>query len=246
MKLKRILTAATATLLIFGQCVAAYADSTVITLDQNATAFTKIDKDLDFRDMEPGEERTAEITLLNNSDDDMNFYISGEITYNIADAGDSDKNAIYELELNKNSETTPFFSGMIGSKQNKKLTNSNLGLEYLKDDTLIAALKKGESTTVTIKLLLDGDSTENEYMNKAGQIRLNINTSQSTKITGNTEGTVSDNPILSFFNVQTGDSTKVVLYVVAVVAAFLVVAALVIASIKKKANNKTNNKDSME
>ena len=54
MKLKRILTAATAMLLIMGQCVAAYADNTVITLDKSATKFTTIDQDLDFQDMEPG------------------------------------------------------------------------------------------------------------------------------------------------------------------------------------------------
>lgn len=232
MKLKRILTAATAMLLIMGQCVAAYADNTVITLDKSATKFTTIDQDLDFQDMEPGEERTATLTMTNDSDGEMDFYICGEITYNIADQSEdkANNNAIYELQLSKSGQADPFFDGMIGSKENKELTKSNTGLEYLKDDTLLATLGKGESTSVTIQLKLDGDSLENAYMNKAGQIRLNIRTSQSAGLSGNNNG----NSLLSFLTVQTGDTTRIVLYVLIAIAAVAVLAGVLIAGRRKK------------
>jgi hypothetical protein len=228
MNFKKVIGVMTSAVIIAGMFVVQgstvfAADSTVITLDKTASAFTKVEKDLDFQDMEPGEERTAVISLVNNSDAEMSFYISGDMVYNIADAGSADKNAIYQLDMTKDTDTTPFFTGLIGSSENKKIKKANTGLNYLQDNTLLATLAKGDSTTIRIKLSLDGDSAENVYMNKAGKIRINVNASQASPKVFADEETV--NPIIKYITVQTGDSSHIVLYL-AVAFGALAVAAI--------------------
>lgn len=208
------------------------AQDTVISLDESAVAFTKVEQDLDFREMEPGEERAAVIRLTNISDSSMDFYISGEIIYNIADASAAEKNAVYDLELAKDGEETPFFQGMIGSAENKKHSSSSLGLDYLQDDTLLSGLAEGESTTVTIRLRLDGDSTENEYMNKAGQIRIHIYTAQTAvDAPGNF---VTD----LITNVLTGDRSDFMIYIVGAAAAVFIISAVVVTGRKRREQSK--------
>lgn len=221
MRVQKWMAACTAALLLVGQAgTVKAAEDTVISLDPSAVAFTKVEQDLDFREMEPGEERTAVIRLTNTSESNMDFYISGELVYNIADAGADTKNAIYDLELCKGDEETPFFQGVIGSAENKKLSNSSLGLNYLQDDTLISSLKQGESTTVRMKLKLDGDSTENGYMGKSGQIRMNVYTSQ-TAVTP--EGNFVTDIIT---NVLTGDRSDFIIYIVVAVVALVILGVL--------------------
>lgn len=221
MKVQKWMAACTAALLLAGQAgTVKAAEDTVISLDSSAVAFTKVEQDLDFQEMEPGEERTAVIRLTNTSDSNMDFFISGEIVYNIADTGADAKNAVYDLELHKGDEEIPFFQGVIGSAENKKLSNSSLGLNYLQDDTLISSLKQGESTTIRMKLKLDGDSTENGYMNKSGQIRMNVYTSQAAETP---EGNFVTDIIA---NVLTGDRSDFIIYIVVAVAALAILLVL--------------------
>lgn len=241
MKLKKIVLTALTALLTLGQTLPALAADTVITLDGSARDFVKVESDQDFQNMEPGEIRTAEITLSNSSDSEMSFYISGEIVSNLADVGDEDQNAIYDLQLFKGGESSPFFDGTIGSAKNKELEQSETGLNYLKDDTLLATLKKGESTRVTIQIQLDGDSTNNAYENKAGVIKLNISASIPTV---NDPGTViktekktitKQNIIQRLITVKTGDGTPIgLIAVIGGAAVILIIVLLVIKRIRSK------------
>lgn len=230
MKYKRFAALAVALLIISGSGRVMAAENTVISLDNSAVAFTKVEQDLDFMDMEPGEERTAVIKLANTADSSMDFYISGEIIYNIADAGESGKNAVYDLELFKDTEETPFFQGIIGSSENKKHANSSLGLNYLQDDTLLSSLGEGESVTVLVRLKLDGDSTENDYMNKAGQIRMNVYTSQTVVTPGG--NFVTD----LITNVLTGDRSDFIIYIVTAAAAAAVLLGIFLIRRKRRSS----------
>lgn len=242
MRLKKIFLTALASLLVMGQTIPALAADTVITLDSSARNFVKVENDLDFQDMEPGEEREARITLSNSSKKEMSFYLSGEIIYNIADQANDDQWAIYDLKLFKGNEEEPFFDGTIGSEENKKLENSSTGLNYLKDDTLLVTLKKGESATVRMNLKLDGDSTENAYMNKAGEIKLNIYASVPTE---NDPGTVTrtekktikkQNVIQKIIQVKTGDGTRIGL--IALVGGAALVLIIILLIVKSKCSRK--------
>ena len=230
MKFNKIIITALTALLVLGQAIPALAADTVITLDASARDFVKMESDEDFQGMEPGEQRTAEITLTNSANDEMSFYISGEIVNNLADTGDEDQWAVYDLLLYKGTEDTPFFEGTIGSAKNKELERSETGLNYLKDDTLLATLKKGESTTVRIMLKLDGDSTGNSYENKAGEMKLNISASIPTV---NDPGTIKktvtkQNIIQKLVNVKTGDGTPIGMIILIAGAAVLVIIILLV------------------
>ena len=59
--------------------VVVIADDTVITLDETAKKFVVIDKNLEYRDMLPGEERSSVIKISNSSAENMEFYINGKV-----------------------------------------------------------------------------------------------------------------------------------------------------------------------
>lgn len=242
MNVRKAIVTLMAAIMIAVQGITVYAaDGTVISLDKSASAFTKVEKDLDFQDMEPGEERTAVISLVNNSNADMSFYISGDMVYNIADAGNADKNAIYQLDMIKTGDATPFFTGLIGSSENKRLKSSSTGLNYLQDNTLLATLAKGDSTQVSIKLSLDGDSADNEYMNKAGKIRINVNASQATPSVFADEDIV--NPIIQYITVQTGDNAHIMVYLVVALSALIIVAICVAMTWKTKREKRAKSRN---
>lgn len=227
MKRKQVFAAIAAALLVMGQAFPALAaDDTTITLDSTAKQFVTVEKDLDFQNMEPGEERTATIVLSNDSAASMSFYISGKMIKNIADAGTTNKWAVYELKLTKDSAATPFFDGVIGSDENSKLEGNENGLSYLADDTLLATLAKGESSTITISLKLDGDSANNAYENQEGKILLTVSASVPTE---NNPGTITKtNVIRKLITAKTGDGTPIGLYVTVAAAALILIIVMLV------------------
>ena len=84
------------------------ADDTVITLDETAKKFIVIDKNLEYRDMLPGEERSSVIKISNSSAENMEFYINGKVLDNLADKGTGDQTAVYGIKLYKNTDTEAF------------------------------------------------------------------------------------------------------------------------------------------
>lgn len=164
---RKIAAAVLATTLIFGSAVSVMASDKNLTYpdDFSTTAGSDILSDA-FSDMLPGETRSQTIELKNTDAQQMKFYMYTEITDNFADKGD--QNAIYTLELKKEGEAEPFFSGIIGKDK------VDLGRDRLTEDNqvLLDSLKKGESSSVTITITLDGDSAENLYEEQSGVIKM--------------------------------------------------------------------------
>ena len=191
-------------ILVFGMMTITYAGASVIFLEKDAKKFSKIEQDLDFRNMEPGEKRMAVISLTNLSENQMDFYLNGEIVYNIADAAKTNKNAIYELSLTKGNEKEPYFIGWFGSEENTRIDTRQM-LQRLAQNVQIATLKQGEKETITMTLLLDGASTGNEYMNTEGIIRLNIGTSPKAEETFDNQVSTGDQkPVWSMLLLAAG------------------------------------------
>lgn len=167
----RILTAAVLMMaMVFTAPVSvAAAESDIITFDGNAKEFvTSISGDMDngFEGMLPGETRTMKMELSNESVEELNFFMSSDIlTVDIAEQGD--KRAVYDFAIAADGEE--FFRQVIGGEGEQ---NISAGKEYLTKDhnILLAALKKGEKTTIEISMMLDGDSTDNAYMGAAGKL----------------------------------------------------------------------------
>ena len=205
MLLKKLVAVVSAVVVIAVPYVKVLADDTVITLDETAKKFVVIDKNLEYRDMLPGEERSSVIKISNSSAENMEFYINGKVLDNLADKGTGDQTAVYGIKLYKNTDTEPFYNELIGNSSKTQSDKS-----FFDEDVRIAQLSKGESCDIKLVLYIDGRSMDNSYMNKQGQLEITVNAEQPDAY-----DTVSNNVITA---VKTGDSNNILLYIIVALA----------------------------
>lgn len=205
MLLKKLVAVVSAVVVIAVPYVKVLADDTVITLDETAKKFVVIDKNLEYRDMLPGEERSSVIKISNSSAENMEFYINGKVLDNLADKGTGDQTAVYGIKLYKNADTEPFYNELIGNSSKTQSDKS-----FFDEDVRIAQLSKGESCDIKLVLYIDGRSMDNSYMNKQGQLEITVNAEQP-----DLQDTVSNNVITA---VKTGDSNNILLYIIVALA----------------------------
>jgi LPXTG-motif cell wall-anchored protein len=152
------------------------------------------------------------VRLFNNSDKIMNFYINSTLLDNIAEEGAG--TGVYNIKIYKQGEGDNDYSllydGMIGSGNN----------DILVSDQLLATLSGGESAGIKIIETLDGESMDNSYMNKQGQLEITVNAEQPDAY-----DTVSNNVITA---VKTGDSNNILLYIIVALAGIAGIAGVVV------------------
>lgn len=210
-------------------------NATAITLDNSAVKFGVVEEDADFKDMEPGESREGKISLYNNSDKNMDFYINSELISNIADEGS--KAGIYNIKIYKSvkyNEYSLLYDGIIGSQDTIGNTymDSVSGGNILIGDKYIATLSGGESADIRIVVTLDGETMDNSYMNKEGRIRINVSAQP------NSDAAVTKT------SVMTGDNSLLMLYgVLAVIAGTAVLGTLAGMYCRRKEKHNTANKE---
>jgi LPXTG-motif cell wall-anchored protein len=215
MLLKKLVAVVSAVVVIAVPYVKVLADDTVITLDETAKKFVVIDKNLEYRDMLPGEERSSVIKISNSSAENMEFYINGKVLDNLADKGTGDQTAVYGIKLYKNADTEPFYNELIGNSSKTQSDKS-----FFDEDVRIAQLSKGESCDIKLVLYIDGRSMDNSYMNKQGQLEITVNAEQP-----DVYDTVSNNVITA---VKTGDSNNILLYIIVALAGIAGIAGVVV------------------
>ena len=215
MLLKKLVAVVSAVVVIAVPYVKVLADDTVITLDETAKKFVEIDKNLEYRDMLPGEERSSVIKISNSSAENMEFYINGKVLDNLADKGTGDQTAVYGIKLYKNADTEPFYNELIGNSSKTQSDKS-----FFDEDVRIAQLSKGESCDIKLVLYIDGRSMDNSYMNKQGQLEITVNAEQP-----DLQDTVSNNVITA---VKTGDSNNILLYIIVALAGIAGIAGVVV------------------
>lgn len=215
MLLKKLVAVVSAVVVIAVPYVKVLADDTVITLDETAKKFVVIDKNLEYRDMLPGEERSSVIKISNSSAENMEFYINGKVLDNLADKGTGDQTAVYGIMLYKNADTEPFYNELIGNSSKTQSDKS-----FFDEDVRIAQLSKGESCDIKLVLYIDGRSMDNSYMNKQGQLEITVNAEQPDAY-----DTVSNNVITA---VKTGDSNNILLYIIVALAGIAGIAGVVV------------------
>ena len=215
MLLKKLVAVVSAVVVIAVPYVKVLADDTVITLDETAKKFVVIDKNLEYRDMLPGEERSSVIKISNSSAENMEFYINGKVLDNLADKGTGDQTAVYGIKLYKNADTEPFYNELIGNSSKTQSDKS-----FFDEDVRIAQLSKGESCDIKLVLYIDGRSMDNSYMNKQGLLEITVNAEQP-----DLQDTVSNNVITA---VKTGDSNNILLYIIVALAGIAGIAGVVV------------------
>ena len=210
MLLKKLVAVVSAVVVIAVPYVKVLADDTVITLDETAKKFVVIDKNLEYRDMLPGEERSSVIKISNSSAENMEFYINGKVLDNLADKGTGDQTAVYGIKIYKNTDTEPFYNELIGNSSKTQSDKS-----FFDED-----VSKGESCDIKLVLYIDGRSMDNSYMNKQGQLEITVNAEQP-----DLQDTVSNNVITA---VKTGDSNNILLYIIVALAGIAGIAGVVV------------------
>lgn len=215
MLLKKLVAVVSAVVVITVPYVKVLADDTVITLDETAKKFVVVDKNLEYGDMLPDEERSSVIKISNSSAENMEFYINGKVLDNIADKGTGDQTAVYGIKLYKNADTEPFYNELIGNSSKTQSDKS-----FFDEDVRIAQLSKGESCDIKLVLYIDGRSMDNSYMNKQGQLEITVNAEQPDAY-----DTVSNNVITA---VKTGDSNNILLYIIVALAGIAGIAGVVV------------------
>ena len=215
MLLKKLVAVVSAVVVITVPYVKVLADDTVITLDETAKKFVVVDKNLEYGDMLPGEERSSVIKISNSSAENMEFYINGKVLDNLADKGTGDHTAVYGIKLYKNADTEPFYNELIGNSSKTQSDKS-----FFDEDVRIAQLSKGESCDIKLVLYIDGRSMDNSYMNKQGQLEITVNAEQP-----DVYDTVSNNVITA---VKTGDSNNILLYIIVALAGIAGIAGVVV------------------
>ena len=215
MLLKKLVAVVSAVVVIAVPYVKVLADDTVITLDETAKKFVVIDKNIEYRDMLPGEERSSVIKISNSSAENMEFYINGKVLDNLADKGTGDQTAVYGIKLYKNADTEPFYNERIGNSSKTQSDKS-----FFDEDVRIAQLSKGESCDIKLVLYIDGRSMDNSYMNKQGQLEITVNAEQPDAY-----DTISNNVITA---VKTGDSNNILLYIIVALAGIAGIAGVVV------------------
>lgn len=215
MLLKKLVAVVSAVVVIAVPYVKVLADDTVITLDETAKKFVVVDKNLEYGDMLPGEERSSVIKISNSSAENMEFYINGKVLDNLADKGTGDQTAVYGIKLYKNADTEPFYNELIGNSSKTQSDKS-----FFDEDVRIAQLSKGESCDIKLVLYIDGRSMDNSYMNKQGQLEITVNAEQP-----DVYDTVSNNVITA---VKTGNSNNILLYIIVALAGIAGIAGVVV------------------
>lgn len=215
MLLKKLVAVVSAVVVIAVPYVKVLADDTVITLDETAKKFVVVDKNLEYGDMLPGEERSSVIKISKSSAENMEFYINGKVLDNLADKGTGDQTAVYGIKLYKNADTEPFYNELIGNSSKTQSDKS-----FFDEDVRIAQLSKGESCDIKLVLYIDGRSMDNSYMNKQGQLEITVNAEQP-----DVQNTVSNNVITA---VKTGDSNNILLYIIVALAGIAGIAGVVV------------------
>lgn len=202
------------------------AATTAIILENAASGFGVVEKDIDYLNMEPGEMREGKVSLYNNSDKDMKFYISSELIKNIADEGaGTGKYNIWIYKQMENNEYSLLYDGTIGSDDT---SYDNMLIK----DQYLTTLSSKEGTAIKIVISLDGKTMDNSYMNKQGCLRINISAQEAEKETS-TRNTV-----------KTGDNSLIMVYgVLAIIAGVACIGTISGMYAGRKRRNNVVNKD---
>ena len=169
-----------------GSLTAAAADTATVTFTQDRElVYGNVTADSDntvnlgnaFEDVAPGETRTQTITLINENDNTVDFYINAQVLQALEENRANAAGAGYDIVLT--AADKELYNSRLGGYNNSGEDGSNVGLKEMNDsainnDVLAATLKKGESAEVALQITFDGeamDSTDNiDYSNALGAL----------------------------------------------------------------------------
>lgn len=197
-----------------------------LTFEGDSEKFITYEQNSAYENMAPGEERLQEIKLTNEDYREMKFYVRSEYTKPLGE-GIANEEIAYDIEFSNNGET--FYTGKIGG-----MNKSNM--ESLENNYLLKTLKQGESTTVMMKIKVDGDSMDNTYQNTQGMLNLifSVEYEKNTPIE-KVVTVVKKIPVINQIpGVNTGDTTTIGMILGLFTASIVVLILLVVSKLRKR------------
>ncbi|MEJ8736731.1 hypothetical protein WKT02_04645 [Erysipelotrichaceae bacterium HCN-30851] len=194
-----------------------------LTFEGDSGEFITYETESAFENLTPGEERVQQITLRNDDYREMKFYVRSEL--DSVGAGETTENIAYEIEFSNDGEV--FYSGTIGGT-----TQANM--DSLDTNYLLDTLAQGETETIDIAIRFDGDSMDNSYQGKIGNLNLifSVEYEENTPIETVVE-VVKQVPVINQI-VQTGGMTALGLLLGVFTASIIAVIVLLVTKRRKK------------
>ena len=132
----------------------------------------------DLSGLQPGDDMTVTVTLKNSGKSSVNWYMLNEIISSLEDENAATGGAYtYQLSYkNSDGKTREIYNSERVGGELIDGDESGKGLHEvdsaLKDYFYLETMKKGQSGTITLKVLLDGESQVNSYQNTAAKLRM--------------------------------------------------------------------------
>lgn len=136
------------------------AAETGLSFEGDSEKFITYEQQSAYENMMPGEKRVQRITLTNNDEEELKFYVRAEYTDPLGEAV-ADGHVAYNVEFVTNNES--FYTGRIGG-----VTKANMN--SLETNYLLRSIKKGETATIDFILQVDGDSMNSAPVEQAANI----------------------------------------------------------------------------
>ena len=186
MKMRRmILTALMAFVLAMGSLGLAFADSASwnVTFDSNKQMVSDYDQDAinaKFRDMQPGDDLTLDVSIKNDSSVSTDWYMMSTVFQTLRDINDVTGGAyVYTLSYNG---TELYDSETVGGDDQN-------GMSEVDDATgswvYVDPVAPGQGGTVQLYMALDGMTQENVYQARTGGLQINFAVEEAGQPTRN-------------------------------------------------------------
>ena len=197
MRGKNILKTLVVTTVLALSMTTIHAADTNVSFDGDAEDFIFLDGSQDlfdnFKNIMPGEVRTQNIVLKNDDHRELRFYLSADVL----DSLDTDTSGLSVYNITITNEGEEFYNGTLDDL-------AALSSGRMSEDTLLASLQKGETTTVTMTLEVNGDSMDNTYQNREGLIKFNFSVEELDD-----QSTIVEVVRNVYESIKTGDATVI-------------------------------------
>lgn len=185
---KKLITLAMTALLVMGSSMTAFAaeNATVVFTENEKLEYSGVTFYEDgtpklgtsFEGIAPGETAEQTITVLNNNERTVDFYMNASAIQALEESAAQAKGAGYDIKLTLGD--TVLFDSTVGGYANDGAEGSKEGILEMNDGALegymlIATLAQGESEEINLSIFFDGEAMDNDsqsvdYSNTFGQL----------------------------------------------------------------------------
>ena len=203
--------------------------------------FSKADFQDVIRDMQPGDDITFTVNLVQEFAEDSDWYMSNEVLKTLEEGARAANNpevySAYTYILTyidpNGKSTTLYDSSTVGRTNDEGDYNEGLmgATEALDEFFFLDTLKKGETAHVELYILLDGETEQNAYFDTLAQVKMKfaVETTTGSNKTGATTGKSPGRGA-----VQTGDPNDLFPYYVAMLVSGLLLLLLAVDTVRRR------------